>query len=197
MRTHLKGRCVGIAGWGHWPDMTEMGAKKTSLPCIDGKEGFFCPKCLPWYGDPDEDNKLVFCPVCEIVIHTMCIGAGFICKYKTQKKHNMWTLSVLSHAKWEIFHSFRWLVVKWGFLCVDGNSSTYILHNCFVSVLVLLINRKNKITFSAFFFWVPVLEWIELYLSDVCRTKTLSNFCLVECSNFGVFCCMLLLYVLV
>ena len=69
----------------------ELGRKDRALPLIDGRSGFICVKCGLKYNDPldplPEETKWVFCPVCEVAIHTTCIGSGCICKYKPLRKH--------------------------------------------------------------------------------------------------------------
>ena len=73
------------------PEPGELGRKDRALPIIDGRSGFICAKCGLKYNDPldplPEETKWVFCPVCEVAIHTTCIAAGCICKYKPLRKH--------------------------------------------------------------------------------------------------------------
>ena len=73
------------------PQPGELGRKDRALPLIDGRSGFICAKCGLKYNDPldplPEETKWVFCPVCEVAIHTTCIGSGCICKYKPLRKH--------------------------------------------------------------------------------------------------------------
>ena len=73
------------------PQPGELGRKDRALPLIDGRSGFICAKCRLKYNDPldplPEETKWVFCPVCEVAIHTTCIGSGCICKYKPLRKH--------------------------------------------------------------------------------------------------------------
>ena len=69
----------------------ELGKKDRALPILDGRIGFICAKCSLKYLDPDdplpEESKWVFCPMCEVALHTMCIASGCICKYKPLHRH--------------------------------------------------------------------------------------------------------------
>ena len=73
------------------PQPGGLGRKDQALPLIDGRSGFICAKCGLKYNDPldplPEETKWVFCPVCEVTIHTTCIGSGCICNYKPLRKH--------------------------------------------------------------------------------------------------------------
>ena len=73
------------------PQPGELGRKDRALPLIEGGSGFICAKCGLKYNDPldplPEETKWVFCPVCEVAIHTTCIAGGCICKYKPLRKH--------------------------------------------------------------------------------------------------------------
>ena len=54
-------------------------------------EGFVCPKCGLKHNDPldplPEESKWVYCPVCQVVIHTTCISQGCVCKYQPLRRH--------------------------------------------------------------------------------------------------------------
>ena len=69
----------------------ELGKKDRALPILDGQIGFICAKCSLKYLDLDdplpEESKWVFCPVCEVALHTTCIVSGCICKYKPLRRH--------------------------------------------------------------------------------------------------------------
>ena len=69
----------------------ELGKKDRALPILDGRIGFICAKCSLKYLDLDdplpEESKWVFCPVCEVALHTTCIVSGCICKYKPLRRH--------------------------------------------------------------------------------------------------------------
>ena len=68
-----------------------LGKKDKPLPIITGRFGFICAKCGLKYMDLmdplPEESKWVFCLVCEVTLHTMCITSGCICKYKPQCRH--------------------------------------------------------------------------------------------------------------
>ena len=73
------------------PRKGEVGKKGKALPIIEGREGFICPKCSLKHKDPKdplpEETRWVFCPVCEVVVHTTCMATGCVCKYKPLRKH--------------------------------------------------------------------------------------------------------------
>ena len=73
------------------PRNGELGKKGKALPIIEGRDGFICPKCSLKHDDPEdplpEETRWVFCPVCEVVVHTTCIVSGCVCKYKPLRKH--------------------------------------------------------------------------------------------------------------
>ena len=69
----------------------ELGKKDRALPILDGWIGFICAKCSLKYLDPDDplpnETKGVFCPMCEVALHTTCIASGCTCKYKPLHRH--------------------------------------------------------------------------------------------------------------
>ena len=69
----------------------ELGKNDRALPILTGRFGFICAKCGLKYlylNDPlPEETKWVFCPVCEVALHTTCIASGCICKYKPLCRH--------------------------------------------------------------------------------------------------------------
>ena len=69
----------------------ELGEKERALPILDGQIGFICAKCSLKYLDLDdplpEESKWVFCPMCEVALHTTCIASECICKYKPLHRH--------------------------------------------------------------------------------------------------------------
>ena len=69
----------------------ELGKKDRTLPILTGRFGFICAKCGLKYLDLNdpllEETKWVFCPVCEVTLHTTCIASGCICKYKPLHRH--------------------------------------------------------------------------------------------------------------
>ena len=73
------------------PRPGEVGKKDKPLPILEGREGFVCPKCGLKHADPldplPEESKWVYCPVCQVVIHTTCISQGCVCKYRPLRRH--------------------------------------------------------------------------------------------------------------
>ena len=79
------------------------------MPLIDGRSGFTCAKCGLKYKDPldplPEETKWVFCPVCEVAIHTTCIGFRVYLQVQTPQE----THKVINVTFYVIFLPQKWV----------------------------------------------------------------------------------------
>ena len=80
------------------PRSGEVGEVGQHLPILSGRPSFLCAICNLTFNNKDdfrEDDGWVFCPLCEVLSHVVCLHAKkCICGFKPNCKHHAYNMTL-------------------------------------------------------------------------------------------------------